>query len=66
MATRNAMTVIREIAAVKAAVSDVGIREALLGPLESELQFFAEAAKRQGKLALPVEAVTPSKTPSSK
>lgn len=53
MAERTTMTVIREIATVKAQVKDLTIQRALLVPLEAELAARADAIARQ--LALPIE-----------
>lgn len=53
MAERTVMTVIREIATVKAQVKDLTVQRALLVPLEAELAARADAIARQ--LSLPIE-----------
>lgn len=52
MANRTVMTVLREIATVKAQVSDADLRAKLLAPLLAEVQAMADANLRQGKLPL--------------
>jgi len=60
MADRTVMTVLREIATVKAQVKEPVLLATLLGPLEAELSARAKAFAGQG--ALPLDPTDPSKT----
>lgn len=59
MAIRTATAVLRDMQLIRSAVADPVVREALLQPLQWELEQLAEEAKRKAQPTLPLNA--PSK-----